>query len=73
MVVVGERQVPPMVPFVAVVVVAGGTWWVVVVVIAIVRGMIIHILLILLLLGLLSKAMFNRVQNLHLSGVLLPY
>ena len=65
---VGEGQALLMVPLVAVVVV-GRTWWVVV----IVRGIMIYILLILLLPGLLSKAMSNRVQNLHLFGVLLPY
>jgi len=69
MVVVGERQALPMVPLITAAVVVGRIWWVVVMV----REMIICILLILLLPGLLSKAMFNRTQNLHLFGVLLPY
>jgi len=65
--VVGGGRVPVMVPLAVIAV--GETWWVMVMV----RGMIIHIPLILLLPGLLPKAMSNRVQNLHLSGVLLPY
>jgi len=67
--VVGERQILPMVPLITAVVVVGRTWWIVVMV----REMMICILLILLLPGLLSKAMSNRTQNLHLFGVLLPY
>jgi len=43
-----------------------------VVVMVMVRGMIIHTLMIPDP-GQLPIAMFNRVQNLHLSGVLLPY
>ena len=64
---VSEGQVLPMVSLVAiVVVVGGGTWWVMVMV----RGIMICILC---FPGLLSKAMFNRMQSLHLSRVLLPY
>jgi len=70
----GKRQALEMVPLVVVVVVvvADKTFCMVVAVV-IVRGMMIHIWMILLLPGLLSKAMSNRAQNLHLSGVLLPY
>ena len=38
----------------------------------VVMEMVIRILMILDL-GLLAKAMFNRVPDLHLSGLLLPY
>ena len=61
-----------MVPLIAIVVVE--TWWLVVTMAMVIGiGIIICIQMILLLLGLLSKVMFNRVQNLYLSGVLLPY
>jgi len=45
------------------------------VVVVMVRGMMIHILMIQMVFdpGQLLKAMSNRVQNLYLSEVLLPY
>ena len=55
-----------------VIVVAGGTFHKMVVVVM-VMGMMIHILTITLNPGQLPKAMSNRAQNLHLSGVLLSY
>jgi len=71
--VVGGGRVLVMVSLVVVAI--GETWWVMVLVLVMmmVREMIIRIPLILLLPGLLPKAMSNRVQNLHLSEVLLPY
>jgi len=70
--VVGKGQAPEMFPLVVVVGI-GKTWYVVA---AMVMMMIrIQSLLVrfLLLPGRLSKAIFNRAQNLHLSGLLLPY
>ena len=51
-----------------VVVIISGTFYRVMV-----RGMMTHILMITLAPGQLSKVMSNRVQNLYLSGVVLPY
>ena len=62
---VGEGWMLEKVPLVAIVV--GRTCCMVVVI-----GIMIRILMILDL-GLLAKAMFNRVPDLHLSGLLLPY
>jgi len=57
---------PEIVPLVVVVI--GGTFYRV-----IVRRRMTHILMITLAPGQLSKIMSNRVQNLYLSRVLLPY
>jgi len=76
-VVAGEGRAPEMIPLVvvavAVAVVDETSCMMVVVVMA--RGMMIHILIIQMVLdpGQLLKAMSNRVQNLYLSEVLLPY
>jgi len=69
--VVGKGWAPEIVSLVVVVVVVGETFCVVVVIVM-GMGMMICILMTLDL-GQLPKAMSNRVQNLHLSGVLLPY
>jgi len=70
-VVVGKRQVPEKFPLVAIVVDETCHMMMVVVM---VRGMMIHMMIqIVLDPGRLLKTMSNRVQNLHLSGVLLSY
>ena len=62
---VGEGWASEKVPLVAIVI--GRTYCMVVVI-----GIVIHILIILDP-GLLAEAMSNRVPNLHLSELLLPY
>jgi len=64
-----------MVPLVVVVVVVDGTFCMMVVVVRVIVMICTWSLLakFIFLPGLPSKAMSNRVQNLHLSGVLLPY
>jgi len=70
-VVVGKGQALEKFPLVAVV---GSETCHIMIVVVMVRGMMIHMMIqIVLDLGQLLKAMSNRVQNLHLSGVLLPY
>ena len=68
MVVVGEEQMPEKVPLVAV----GRTCYIVVVIVIMGMGMTICIPMTLDP-GLLAKATFNRVHNLHLSRLLLSY
>jgi len=73
-VVAGKGWVLEMFPLVVVVAIAGETFHaVVVMVMVMIRICIGSLLMRLLLPGQLPKAMSNRVQNLHLSGVLLPY
>jgi len=71
----GKRQALEMFPFIAVVVVVVVKTYRMMVVVVIVMEMICiwSLLMRLLLPEQLSKAMSNRVQNLHLSGVLLSY
>jgi len=70
----GKRQALEMFPFIAVVVVVVKTYRMMVVVVIVMEMICIWSLLMRLLLPeQLSKAMSNRVQNLHLSGVLLSY
>jgi len=75
MVVVSERWMLEIFSLVVVVIV-GRTFCMVIMVVVVMMMMRIRIQSLstrLLLPGQLSKAMSNRAQNLHLSGVLLPY